>query len=54
MSWTSDIQGIQDEAGQRCAVEPDDIHAKAMEAMRRIWPDARPIVINSQHAAGYA
>lgn len=39
---------------QKCAVELDDIHARAMEALKRIWPDARPIDITSPHAAGHA
>jgi hypothetical protein len=33
---------------KRCATEPDAILANAVVALRRIWPDARPVTI-----AGY-
>ena len=37
---------------ERCATEPEDIRTKAIEALRRIWPDARPVTITHGRAAG--
>lgn len=37
---------------KKCAVEIDDIKAKAVLAFRKIWPDARPITID--HPGGHA
>ena len=33
-----------------CAIQPDDLLAKAREGLSRIWPDARPVVLT--HPAG--
>lgn len=32
----------------RCAVEPDAITAKAVTALRKLWPDLRPIAITQE------
>ena len=39
---------------RKCATEPDAIRIKALQAFRKIWPDARPITINTGHKAGQA
>lgn len=31
---------------ERCAIEPDEIRAKAMSALKRIWPDGRMIEVH--------
>ena len=32
----------------RCAVEPAEIQAKAVMALRKLWPDIRPVTITHQ------
>ena len=39
---------------KRCGTEPDVIEMKALDAFRRIWPDARPIAIPTPHGVGQA
>ena len=39
---------------ERCATEPEDIERKALDAIRRLWPSARPVVAVPTHAAGNA
>ena len=34
----------------RCATTPDAIRDKAVQALRRIWPDARPVTIHPTQA----
>ena len=43
-------QGITMGICAACAIEPDDLLAKAREGLTRIWPDLRPVAVT--HPAG--
>lgn len=38
----------------RCAVAPNDVRAKAIVAMRKLWPKIRPVTITHEHVVGRA
>ena len=43
-------QGITMGICAACAIEPDDLLAKAREGLARLWPDLRPVAVT--HPAG--
>ena len=44
------VHGISLGICTACAIEPDDLLAKAREGLTRIWPDLRPVAVT--HPAG--
>ena len=50
----SPTRGLSVGICKRCATEPEQIRDKAMVALRKIFPDAKPVYLGATHEGGRA